>query len=57
MGFKSEFGELFLEEAIGPFYLTRGLGVIGNMEFPGDVEALGDLLCDAGDEGCSVVRL
>lgn len=33
------------------------MGVIGDMEFPGDVEALGGLLCDAGDEGWSVVRL
>ena len=35
--FKGKFGEMFFEKAVGPLYLTRRLGVIWDMEFPGNI--------------------
>ena len=54
-GFQGQFGELCLEEPVGFFYLTRRLRVVGDVEFPGDVETLCHLLGYTGDESRSVV--
>ena len=55
--FQGKFGEVFLDKAVGSLYLTRRLGVIWDMEFPGNIKALRDLLGDAGDESRAIVRL
>jgi hypothetical protein len=54
---QGQLGELLFDQAVGPFNLTRGLGVVRGVEPPSDGQVLTNQLSDLGNEGRAVVRL